>query len=193
MIANFQGNPILTTIVTHAPCEYEDEIINNIFYEQLQITIKQVPSNNFLIILSDINAKMGPEDMKYTYNISKNNNESWFKEMMEKYNLLSTNLQFQKKIDKFWTCMSQHMTKHKSDYLLVRNKWRKRIRNCEARNTFIYLGSDHRLVVANVTLSIRKTKQIAKRKPKYVWSDLRDNEILQERNAVEIRNKLNIQ
>ena len=89
--------------------------------------------------------------------------------------------------------MSPHMTKHQLDYILVRHKWRKSIRNCEAYNTFIYLGSDHRIVVVNVTLSLKASKQIAKRKPKYVWSDLRDQDKLQERYAVEVRNKFNIQ
>ena len=74
LIANFQGNPVLTTIVTYAPCEYEDEIVKNIFYEQLRTTIESVPSHNCLIILSDMNARMGPEDVKYTYNTTTNNN-----------------------------------------------------------------------------------------------------------------------
>ena len=39
MIANFQSNPVLTTSVTYAPCEYEDEVIKNTFYEQLRPTI----------------------------------------------------------------------------------------------------------------------------------------------------------
>ena len=40
MIANFQSNPVLTTIITYAPCEYEDEVIKNTFYEQLRTTIE---------------------------------------------------------------------------------------------------------------------------------------------------------
>ena len=50
MIANFQSNPVLTTIVTYAPCEYEYEVAMNTFYEQLRTTIEQVPSHNLLII-----------------------------------------------------------------------------------------------------------------------------------------------
>ena len=59
--------------------------------------------------------------------------------------------------------------------------------------TFISFGSDHRIVVANVTLSLRASKHIEKRKPKYVWSDLRYQDKLQERYAVEVRDKFNIQ
>ena len=135
-----------------------------------------------------MNARMGTEDMQYTYNTSTNNNESLLKEMMEEYHLLVAYSQFQKKIVKLWTWMLSHMMKLQLDYILVRKKCRKIIRNCEAYNTFISLGSDHRLVVANVTLSLRATKQIAKRKPKYVWSDLRDQDKLQERDAVDVRN-----
>ena len=96
MITNFQGIPVLTNIVTYATCEYEDEIVKNIFYEQLRTTIEQVSSHNFLIILSDMNARMRPEDVKYTYKIKTNNNGSRFKEMMEEYKLLAANSQFPK-------------------------------------------------------------------------------------------------
>ena len=44
-----------------------------------------------------------------------------------------------------------------------------------------------------MTLSIRATKHTAQRKPKYVWSDVRDQDKLQERYAVEVMNKFNIQ
>ena len=113
--------------------------------------------------------------------------------MMEEYQLLVANSHFRKKRRKLWTCMSPHMMKHQLDYILVRKKWRKSIRNCEAYNTFISLGSYHRIVVANVTLSLRASKQIAKRKPKFVWNYLRDQDKLQERYAVKVRNKFNIQ
>ena len=87
-----------------------------------------------------MNARMGPENVQYTYNTSKNNNGSRLIEMMEKYQLVAANSQFKKKRGKLWTWMSPHMTKHQLDYILVRKKWRKNIRNCEAYNTFISLG-----------------------------------------------------
>ena len=113
MIANFQSNPVLTTIVRYAPCEYEDEVVKNIFYEQLRTTIEQVPYHKiFLIIVSDMNSRMGPEDVQYTYNISTNNNGSQIKQIMEEYQLLEANSQFKKKILKLW--MSPQMTTHQT-------------------------------------------------------------------------------
>ena len=140
-----------------------------------------------------MNARMGPEDVQYTYNTSTNNNGSRLIEMMEEYQLIAANSQFRKKRGKLWTWMSPHMTKHQLDYILVRKKWRKSLRNCEPYYTFINLGSDHIIVVANLTLSLRTSKQIENRKPKYVWSDIRDQDKLQDRHAVEVRNKFNIQ
>ena len=66
---------ILLTIVTYAPCKHEYEIFKNIFYEQLRTAIEQVLSYNCLIILNDMNLRMGPEDVQCTYNTSTNNNE----------------------------------------------------------------------------------------------------------------------
>ena len=140
-----------------------------------------------------MNVRMGPEDVQYTYNTTTNNNGNRLKEMMEEYQLLAANSQFQKKKGKLWTWISPHKTKHQIDYIIVRKKWRKIIRNCEAYNTFISLGSDHRIVVAKVILILRATKQKMKIKPKYVWSDLRDQVKLQEKYANGVKEKFNIQ
>ena len=69
-----------------------------------------------------MNARMGPEDVQYTYNTSTNNNGSRLIEMMEEYQLLADNSQFRKTRGKLCTWMSPHMTKHQLDYILVRKK-----------------------------------------------------------------------
>ena len=112
---------------------------------------------------------------------------------MEEYQLLAANSHFQKKKGKLWTWISPHKTKHQIDYIIVRKKWRKSIRNCEAYNTFISLGSGHRIVVAKIILSLRATKQKMKIKPKYVWSDLRNRVKLQKKYANDVKEKFNIQ
>ena len=42
------------------------------------------------------------------------------------------------------------MNKHQLDYIPMKNKWRKSIRNCEDYNTFISLESDHGIIVATI-------------------------------------------
>ena len=112
---------------------------------------------------------------------------------MEEYQLLAANSQFQKKKGKLWTWISPHKTNHQIDYIIVRKKWRKSIRNCEAYNTLISLGSYHRIVVAKVILSLRATKHKMKIKQKYVWSDLSVQVKLQEKYANDVKEKFNIQ
>ena len=53
-----------------------------------------------------MNARMGPEDVQYTYNITTNNNGNRLKEIMEEYQLLAANSQFQKKKGKLLTWIS---------------------------------------------------------------------------------------
>ena len=53
------------------------------------------------------------------------------------------------------------------DYILVRRKWRNSVHNTEAYNTFSTIGSDHRVVSANVRLSLRVTKHA--KKVRYDW------------------------
>ena len=191
MIAKFHGNPATNVIVTYAPCEYANENVKNSFYNQLQQTIEEIQAHNFLIILSDMNAKLGPETVKYTYNALTNDNGRRLNDTMEEAQLIAANTEFHKKKGKLWTWLSPRSTKHQLDYILVRKKWRKTIRNCEAYNSFTSLGSDHRIVVADISLSLRATKNAKKRKPKYVWSDLREQKELQNKYATALRDKFN--
>ena len=62
--------------------------------------------------------------------------------------------------------------------------------NCEAYSSFSSLYSDHRVVTAKVQLRLRKTKpNPAGKIPKYMWSDLSSNKVLQESYAIEVRNR----
>ena len=59
-----------------------------------------------------MNARMGPEDVQYTHNISTNNNGSRLKEVIEECQLLVDNSQCKKKMGKLWNWMALHMTKN---------------------------------------------------------------------------------
>ena len=48
------------------------------FYTTLRSTIEQVPLHNFLVIAGDLNAKLGPSDVKFTYNNQANRNGECF-------------------------------------------------------------------------------------------------------------------
>ena len=73
--------------------------------------------------------------------------------------LEATNPRFQKRPGKLWTFLSDAvLTKTQLDYVLVRKKWRNSVKNTEPYNFFSSLGSDHRVVVSDIKLSLRTAK-----------------------------------
>ena len=190
--ASFQGNRALTVIVAYAPCEYADNIDKNYFYNKLRGTIESVPRHNFLVVLGDFNARLGPDDVFFTHNKQTNDNGMRLLELLEDYQLLATNTIFQKKSGKLWTWMSPNKTTHQIDYILTRQKWRKSVTNCEAYGSFATLGSDHRVVTARVRLSLRSPSKSKLKKNRFLWKELFGDRQLQERYAVEVTNRFQV-
>ena len=58
------------------------------------------------------------------------------------------------------------------DHIIINKKWKNSVVNSEAYSTFSSVGSDHRVVVAEIKLSLRRP-QIAARKVKHDWNCLR--------------------
>ena len=62
--------------------------------------------------------------------------------------------------------------------------------NGEACSSFSSLFSDHRVVIANVSLRLPKSKPVTSTKAvRYIWSDLATDENIQARYAVEVKNR----
>ena len=193
MKAKFQGNPAMSIIVAYAPTEAADDPTKDTYFNQLRSTIEGVPLHDFLAILTDGNARMGKGDVFFTHNATTNDNGRRHLEIMEDHQLIAANTQFQKRKGKLWTWRSPHDTLHQLDYILVRSKWRNSVTNCEAYSSFGSLFSDHRVVTADVSLSLRKSKPSDGTKiTKYIWSDLATDKALQERYAVEVRNRYEV-
>ena len=81
------------------------------------------------------------------------------------------------------------MTGRKSqiDYILINKKWKNSVKNVEAYSSFASTGSDHRIVIARLKLSLRKCKTPSGEK-KYDWKVLNNNN-LQDRYTVLVRNR----
>ena len=65
------------------------------------------------------------------------------------------------------------------------------MKNAEAYSTFASVGSDHRIVSARIKLSLRKSEKIP-RKKQYDWKTLSTDTSLQEKSAVEVRNRFEV-
>ena len=188
--ARFRGNPAMTIIVAYAPTEAANDQAKDTYFNQLRTAIESVPHHDFLAILTDANARLGLDNVLFSYSKTTNDNGKRHLDIMDDYQLLAANTLFKKRKGKLWTWQSPHNTLHQLDYILIRSKWRRSVTNCEAYGSFSSLYSDHRVVTANVSLRLRQSKPSSANKvAKYIWSDLASNKELQERYAVEVRNR----
>jgi exonuclease III len=73
----------LSVISVHAPTEEKTDEEKEKFYEDLQIVHNKIPKHDIVIILGDLNAKIGKEDIyqnvagKYTLHEISNRNGEW--------------------------------------------------------------------------------------------------------------------
>ena len=58
-----------------------------------------------------------------------------------------------------WTFEYPNGHRAQLDYILFRKKWQNSIKRCRSFSLFSTVGSDHRIVSANVKLSLRVSKK----------------------------------
>ncbi|KAJ8406148.1 hypothetical protein AAFF_G00303790 [Aldrovandia affinis] len=159
LIAEFSGNPITTVIVVYSPTNVAPPEEVEKFYEDLATAVRDVPAHNFLAILGDFNARLGPEDARIPYHDSTNRNGAYLTALLMEHELLPVNTMFRKRTGKRWTFQDRASGMLRQlDYILVRQKWRNSILNAEPYSTFSSVGSDHRVVSRRVRLSLRVPK-----------------------------------
>ena len=190
--ASFKGNPVLTTIVAYAPTLQAQEDEKVAFYNALRQAVEAVPQHHFLAILGDFNARLGLGDAPFTYHQVANDNGKRLIELIEDYSLLANNTQFEKRKGRLWTWLSPSGSKAQIDFILTRRKWRNSVLDSCAHNTFSTVGSDHRVVVTKVRLSLRSPCKAATGRVQYDWGKLRGDSNLQERYAIEVHNRFQV-
>ena len=191
LIAEFDGNPKTTVIVVYSPTNCADESKVEEFYNALRNTINDVPAHNFLVVLGDFNARLGPEYVPFPYHDKTNRNGGFLGELMVECGLLAANTQFQKRPGKLWTHKNKGSGQTTQlDYILVRKKWRNSVHNAEAYNSFCTVGSDHRVVTAELQLSLRTAKHA--QKTRYDWQRFSASPEMQENYTVAVRNRFQV-
>ena len=189
------GNPKVTCVVTYCPTSAakEKEIENH--YTILREATESTPKHNILIVLGDFNARLGPTDALYSYpdpySHTTNNNGEYLMDLLAETGLEASNTRFRKKPGKMWTYVDPNGKKRQLDFILFLKKWANSMKNCQAYNSFGNVGSDHRIVTAEIKLSFRKIKFPAI-KANFDWKSFREDPILQDRYEVEVKNRFEI-
>ena len=191
LVAEFDSNPVTTVIVIYAPTNVSPENVSEEFYEEFGGVIRDIPRHNFMFIVGDYNARLGPEDALFTFHNETNRNGKLLVDMMMEHDLIAVNTQFRKKEGKMWTQEDRYSgSKRQLDYILVRCKWRNSILNAEPYNSFCSVGSDHRVVGAKVRLSLRVPKRA--QQVRYDWKKFSESPELQQQYTVEVQNRFQI-
>jgi len=190
LTVSFDGNPRLTVINVYSPVEGDQEAFE--FHEQLRAAIAEVPEHHLLLVIGDMNARLGKEtddDHGWYFHNSTNQNGKLFRDTLHEGQLEATNHRFEKRRGKMWTYLSDMtLTKAQIDYICIRKKWRNSLKNTEAYESFKSMGSDHRVVICKLKLSLRKSKTPPK-KIRYDYTTLKEDGELQIKFAVEVSNR----
>ena len=185
--AEFDGNPRTTILVAYSPTNTAEESVVEEFYKTLRSTLQDIPAHNFLGVLADFNARIGPEIAPHVFHDSTNRNGSFLGDTLAEFGLIAANAQFQKRQGKLWTFKSPTDTLYQLDYILIRRKWRNSLLNAEAYSSFCSVGSDHRVVCAKIRLSLRTAKQA--KKIRYDWKRFASSPDIQQVYTVEVSNR----
>ena len=166
----------------------EDEVED--FYTTLRSTVEQVPLHNFLVIAGDLNAKLGPDEVNFTFNSKTNRNGEILKDFTDEFNLFSSNNSFMKPKGQLWTFEYPSGERAQIDYLIFRMKWGNNVRDSRSYSTFSSVGSDHRVVSATVKLSLRASKRAEPHPMKTIdWKEVSCNQDLSKNFILEVYNK----
>ncbi|KAJ3609703.1 hypothetical protein NHX12_024214 [Muraenolepis orangiensis] len=103
LVADFEGNPVTTVMSVYSPTNAAPIEDVEKFYDELRTAIHHVPAHNFLVILGDFNARLGPEDAPFTYHNNTNRNGEYLSALLTEHELLAANTLFRKRMGKRWT------------------------------------------------------------------------------------------
>ena len=176
MIATFYGNPKTTLICCYSPTNVSDESDVEDFYASLESLTRRIPKHNMLIIGGDFNAHLGRNDgFTSSYHSETNRNGSKMKDYLQANELICLNTSFSKRQGQLWTHKAPNGVLSQLDFMLINQKWRNSVKNCRSFNSFISLSSDHRIVTAQISLTLRANKKKSSAIPSYNWTTLKND------------------
>ena len=190
IVLELEGNPKTTLVCVYSPTNSSplDEIEE--FYTTLRTTIEQVPLHNFLVIAGDLNAKLGPDEAKFSFNPKTNRNGEMLIDFLEEFNLYISNTSFMKPKGQMWTFEYPSGERAQLDYVIFRKKWRNSVKDSRAYSSFSSVGSDHRIVSSTVKLSLRLSKKAKPHPMKTIdWKEVSTNIDMSKQFTLDVYNK----
>ena len=155
----------LTTIVCYAPTEDAEEDEKDHFYQQLQQIIRQVPRHDMLLLMGDLNTKIGSSNKSRERIMSvhgigvMNNNGEMLANLFYENDLIIGGSIFQHKtIHKYTWTSPDGNSKNQIDHIVINRRWRKSVIGVRTiRGNRV--GSDHQLLMSKIKLKLMRNKK----------------------------------
>ena len=170
----------LTVIICYAPIEDAEEADKDTFYDQLQAVTDEVPIHDLLIVLGDPNARLGNNNIgrhrvmgKHGIGTINDNRERLCHFCNEKNMVIGGTLFQHRDIHKTTSNSPSGATKGQIDHILINGKWRSFLQDVRAYRG-ADVASDHNLLVAAVSLKLRRARKGQRRGHQFDSSKLRD-------------------
>ena len=169
--------PKLAVIVCYSPTSAASESDLESFYSDMQRTVDQVGGHSFLLILGDWNARLQACELcPWVYTSPPNKNSDHFLDFLSANSLFSANTVFRKRQSRLYTHRGPQNTLSQIDHIVSRQKYRNSVRNCSTY-TFRPFATDHRIIIADLKLSLRASQPLRSQLRRYDWSALQDPEV----------------
>lgn len=164
LLVKMKGSPFDIAIVqVYAPTSTCSEEDLETFYEDVNKAMKQCKSQDNIIVMGDVNAKVGKGrhgNIVGPYGLGERNvrGDSWV-EWCESYDQVIMNTWFQQHPRRLWTWRSpDDNTKNQIDFITINNRFRNAVHKVKG-----YPGADcntdHVLLVATVKLKLKKVQR----------------------------------
>ncbi|VDP69494.1 unnamed protein product [Schistosoma curassoni] len=147
----------MNIIQCDAPTNDSNDDIKDQFYERLQSIIEKCPRNDLTILMSDLNAKVGNEDIMRRHGLGeRNENGGRFANLCAFNKLVIGGTIFpHKRIHKATWISPDHTKENQIDHICINKKFRRTTEDVRTRRR-ADITSDHHLAVANLKLKLKK-------------------------------------
>ena len=184
-------------LVCYAPTEDANAEVKDAFYDQLQTAVESVHAHDMLLILGDLNAKVGSDNTGREHVMGKhgigtiNDNGERLADFCEENNLLIGGTLFQHKhIHKTTWTSPDGTTKNQIDHVIINRRWRSSLQDVRAcRGADV--SSDHTLVLAVVSLKLRRSIGRQARQQRLDSGRLNES-LTKQAFAVEVKNRFQV-
>ncbi|XP_056017289.1 craniofacial development protein 2-like [Ostrea edulis] len=196
MTARFNGKYVKTSIIVcYAPTNDAEEEQKDTFYQQLQKAVDKIPTHDVLLIIGDLNAKVGSSNEGREKSMGKhgcgtiNDNGERLVDICELNNCVIGGIIFpHKEIHKKTWISPNGRDSNQIDHIIINGKWRHSLKNVIVRRG-ADVGSGHHLLLPKIRIHLRKAvKRSETTRIKYHTARLRDPGI-QKKFSLTLRNR----